>query len=358
MDPVTYVFDGVEREIQVTDGDPDRPLVLLLHGTGGTVSDMTTPAAHPDNNYDFAVPFPPDVTVGWREYPGVGVWSCCDLDPKKDIRSWRDVLRLYKFRTAAYSQVDNAGFLARPVEELGVVMAALVRAFPRTPFVLLAHSRGGLLTRKFLKDAGALAAPVRTVITLHSPHTGSDLASVAVFLRRRIEDLRAIGGDVVLAALGWLLDIVDSEAYAELAVGGDFLLDLAKGEEALPEVDYFTFGGVSVRLTRVRTWTYTLDSAIPQWHWPPFQHRRSEGPAPLVSPLLDTLPDLVDEIADGRGDMLTADARTRLPFAVHQTNRINHAEALWDPILHAQVLRILGVQVPVVEPPTVPTFWE
>ncbi len=44
MDPITYDVSGQERQIQVTDGDPDRPLVLLLHGTGGTVSDMTTPA--------------------------------------------------------------------------------------------------------------------------------------------------------------------------------------------------------------------------------------------------------------------------------------------------------------------------
>jgi len=202
MDPITYDFSGQERQIQVTDGDPDRPLVLLLHGTGGTVSDMTTPAAYPDNNYDFAVPFPPAVTVGWRAYPGIGVWSCCDLDPKKDVRSWRDVLSSYKFRTAAYSQVDNDGFLARPVEELQVVMTALAKAYPRTPIVLLAHSRGGLLVRKFLKDSPALTGQVRTVITLHSPHTGSDLASVAVSLRRTVEDLRSVvGTDIVMAAL-------------------------------------------------------------------------------------------------------------------------------------------------------------
>ena len=62
----------------------------------------------------------------------------------------------------------------------------------------------------------------------------------------------------------------------------------------------------------------------------------------------------VDDVNDALSNVII----TRLPFAVHQTNRINHAEALWDPILQAQVLRILGVQVPVVEPPTVPTFWE
>jgi hypothetical protein len=67
---------------------------------------------------------------------------------------------------------------------------------------------------------------------------------------------------------------------------------------------------------------------------------------------------VIEELSEGRGDLLTADSRTRLPFAVaHQTNPINHAEALWDPILQAQVLRILGVDVPVDERPEVPSFW-
>jgi hypothetical protein len=355
---IEYIFDDERRQIEITDGDERKPIVVLLHGTGGTINDMTNPGESPDSNYDFTSPFPPDVPIGWRAYPGVGIWFCCGLDSKKDVRSWRDVLVSFKFRTAAYAQVDPTGFLERPVRELAVVMRTLTQAFPNGKFVLLSHSRGGLLTRKFLKDNGPLAERICTVITLHSPHTGSALATIAATLRNLIEGLSDIFGDIVLDVLGWLLDMADSDAYQEMAIGSDFLTELADDESAFPGIDYYTFGGISVRLTRIHSWNFTVGSAVPQWHWPPFFHERTMIQVPGISPIADSLPNLIDELSDGIGDLLTADHRTRLPFATHQTNRINHAEALWDPILQAQVLRILGEDVPIGDPPIEePSFW-
>lgn len=346
MPTITYDFEGEQKEIEVTDGDTNKPVVVLLHGTGGTILDMTDPANGPDNNYNHSGSFPGDVTIGWRAYPGVGVWSCCDLDPKMEVTSWREILVQYKYRTAVYSQEDRSGPLARPVRELAVVMEHLYAHFPKARFVLLAQSRGGLLVRKFLKDNPELAASrVVKVITLHSPHEGSALASIASALHDAIDTLENTFGAIVTDALGWLLDIVDSPAYQEMQVGGPFLSDLADGEQPLPGVEYYTFGGISVRLTRIRSWVYTLDSAVPQWHWPPFEHRRTMIEVPVISPVADSVPNLVPELSDGAGDLLTADERTRLPFAVHQTNRINHAETLWDETLQLQVLRILGEDV-------------
>ena len=74
-------------------------------------------------------------------------------------------------------------------------------------------------------------------------------------------------------------------------------------------------------------------------------------------PVANTLPPTIDELTEGRGDLLTADLRDRLPFAMHQTNPINHAEALWHPTIQAQVLNILGVKVPVPPAGGVTSFW-
>jgi pimeloyl-ACP methyl ester carboxylesterase len=357
MPNVTYVFEKETRTVEVTDGDPDRPLVLLLHGAMGTILDMVDPASGPDNNYDNLSPLDPDVEIGPSSYPGVGVYSCCTLDPKKVVQSWRTVLQNNHFPTAAYSQVDNAGFLARPVMELVEVVRALNGSYENKPLVLLAHSRGGLLTRAFLKAFPDDAASITTVITLHSPHTGSSLANLAVSVRDAIDGLTSTFGSVVTTALGWLLNMADSDAFREMAVGSSFLADLAAGEGPLKGIEYFTFGGVSVRLTRIRQWVYTLDSAVPRWNWPPFDHARMETEVPVASPLADSLPNVIEELTEGRGDLLTADMRARLPFATHQTNPINHAEALWDPILQAQVLRILGVAIDGGVPAGVPPFW-
>jgi pimeloyl-ACP methyl ester carboxylesterase len=354
---VEYEFAGETLLVEVWEGSPDRPLVLLLHGTKGTSDDMVDPHNGPDNDYDHLSPLEPEVAIGQRAYPGIGVYSCCTLDDKlPHVRSWRDVLVSAKFPTAVYDQVDKTGPLERPVRELVEVVRALDDKYDMQ-LVLLAHSRGGLLVRSFLKRFPREAGSVRTVITLHSPHTGSSLATLATTVRDAIEDLRDVFGDLITQALGWLLEIADSDAYREMAIGSSFLTDLADGEGPLPDVEYFTFGGVSVRLTRIRQWVYTLDSALPKWRWPPYDHARIQTEVPVASPLADSLPNVIEELTEGRGDLLTADSRTRLSFATHQTNPINHAEALWDPTLQAQVLRILGVEIGGGERPDVPSFW-
>jgi pimeloyl-ACP methyl ester carboxylesterase len=344
---VEYKFEGETKTVDVTDGDVGKPMVVLLHGTGGDIRDMTDPTAVWPENYDYTANLPPDRDIGWRAYPGIGVWSF-ELDAKKSVESWRDILVRYKFPVAVYPQVDKSGFLARPVLELAVVMETLMDHYQKISFVLLGQSRGGLLIRAFLKDHRKLTRRISKVITLHSPHTGGQLANVANFLRDAIEDLRDSFGNIVLTALGWLLDIVESDAYQELAQGSSFLEELADGESAISTIQYYTFGGTSVRLTRILSWLYTLESAIPQWHWPPYRHARTMIEVPFASPILDSLPNFVDEIQEGKGDMLTADSSTRLPFATHRTNNINHVETLWHPTLQAQVLQILGSE---------PSFW-
>jgi pimeloyl-ACP methyl ester carboxylesterase len=337
--------------VAATTGDPRKPLVLLLHGTGGRIDDMTDPVgpSGPDSHYDYDGPLASDRTIGWRDYPGIGVWSFTldQMKPKDRITSWQQILAAHDFPTAAYSQVDNVGLLQRPSDELAVIFAAIAKRpeFANSRIVLIGHSRGGLLARKFLKDHPEFAPRVSKLITLHSPHLGSQLANVANAFKDAIEGLESVFGSVVTEALGGILDLVDSPAYQELAVGSAFLTELANGETAYPEIEYYTFGGTSPLLTRFLSWVYTIGSAIPQWHLPPFHHRITLGEIPVVSPVLNSLPNIADEIAEGKGDILVADGRAHLDYSVRQTNGLNHAEALWDPTLQAQVLRILGEEI-------------
>ncbi len=346
---VPYSFPGqLHDSIEVSDGDASKPVILFLHGTGGNASDMSDPTANWSFNYNFTSPLPADRDEGWSLYPGVGVWSFT-LDPKKKVTNWADVLQGQQFRTATYSQVQSTGLLQAPVAELQMVFQALSEALPDAQFVLLAHSRGGLLARKFLKDNPTVAARIPFLITLHAPHEGSHLANVADTLNSTITTLTQTFGSIVTTALGWLEVMVNEPAFQELAVGGPFLTDLETNEVALPGVQYFSFGGVSVELTRVVSWVYDLGSAIPQWHWPPFHHIITAIETPGISPVANHVPPITPEITEGQGDLLTEDSNCRFSFkgAVHQSNSINHAEALWDPNLQAQVLQILGLDVAV-----------
>lgn len=347
---IPYVFDDQNKSIVYTDGDPTKPLVLMLHGAGGTSLDMTAPDQTGYPHYDYKEPFPPDRDEGWSLYPGVGVWSFALDNALEPLISWQQILQDNGFRTATYSQVDSTGLLEHAVEELVVVINTLntppaqaeVPDLPAKQLVILAHSRGGLLTRLFLKEHADLVPNLTTVITLDSPHQGSELANMASSLSDAIMAFPGVIQQLVQQVLGGFVTLVEEPAWQQLSVGSAFLTQLQDGEKALPGVRYFTFGGISVELTRLLSWVYTLGSAIPQWHWPPFHHVITLIEIPAISPVCNSIPPFTDEITNGKGDILTADMRCRLPFAVHQTNRINHPECLWDQGLQAQVLAILG----------------
>ncbi|OLB94901.1 MAG: hypothetical protein AUI15_16370 [Actinobacteria bacterium 13_2_20CM_2_66_6] len=332
------------KKVTVTDGEARKPLIVLLHGNGGNANDMAQPDVAPGMNYDFTRPFPGNRTIGWRWYPGVGVWSF-ELDPDKEVEGWQPFLRRHGFRTVNYAQIDETGFLERPTLELAALIEGIVKEFGDAKLVFIAHSRGGLLTRKYLKDHAqdkVLDGRVTAVITLHSPHLGSELANVTTAVASSIASLRSAFGAIVDAALGSVEARVGQDSYQELRVGGSFLADLENGEKAFPGAAYHTFGGTSALLTRIRSWIYTVSSAIPQWHLPPYRHRIAMIEVPVASPVVNSLPDLTPEFTEGLGDILVADARAHLSCASQRTNGLNHAEALWDGNLKNQVLTILG----------------
>jgi pimeloyl-ACP methyl ester carboxylesterase len=332
-------------KLDIRPGKARKPLVFLLHGTGGDSSQMTDPGSW-GWNHDYTLPFPPDRDVGWSWYPGIGPWSF-ELDPLKPVRSWQKALNDRGYGTLTYSQVAPNGPLQPAVDELAEVMKFAIAKFRKRDFVLLAHSRGGLLVRKFLKDNHpSLTRRIRRVITLHSPHQGDQLAFVATSLNSAIASLRSSlgpkGQQALDAALGWLVNIVGSPAFTEMSQGSQFLTDLESGETALPNVQYNTFGGTSVLFSRILAWVYTPGSVVPRFNIPPFHHVITMVEVPVISPIANSLPNLVDEISEGKGDILVADKRAGLTFAVHRANSLNHAEALWDEGLQGQVLDLLG----------------
>ena len=340
-------LDGTARRttMRLTPGDPGKPLVVLLHGNGGSEHDLSAPATAPGFNHDYRQSFPPPQDVGWHAYPGIGIWSF-ELDGLKDVLSWETALNQRGYRTVTYSQVDPRGLLARPVVQLGGLVNDLLARFPDTSLAFLAHSRGGLLVRKYLKDHAepALEGRVTNVITLHSPHQGSDLANLALAVNTTIAQWRAHFGPAVDSALGWLVDEVSAPSYQELSVGGSFLTDLARDEAPFPGARYHTFGGTSPLFTRLLWWVFTADSLVPYWRWPPFHWTIAKDEVPLNSPLLDAFPNLAPEVTEGAGDGLVANARARLPSTPHTTLALNHAEALWDHGLQERVLPLLDVR--------------
>jgi Cep192 domain 4/Abnormal spindle-like microcephaly-assoc'd, ASPM-SPD-2-Hydin len=149
--------------------------------------------------------------------------------------------------------------------------------------------------------------------------------------------------DLVAHVAGWL----DESDGAVQLLPDDPVFDELAAPADVPEIDMRTFGGTSVRYTRVYSWHYTPDSYLPNWSdFPDIRFDWTEFPIelPFPSPMFDDLPDaLVNvEMDNGKGDGLVADSRSRLPDAQHESFRVNHAEALWDEQLFATVADLLG----------------
>jgi pimeloyl-ACP methyl ester carboxylesterase len=348
--------DWPQNTYTVSVGNPSMPVVVLLHGAGGNSSDFTNlrPVEFP---FDFNSSLPGQRDLGWNGYPAVGLYSV-ELDPRRpNVQGWVPFLLKNGFSTVDYSQVDNQGLVARPVEELGLLIDNLLSTgltssgLPATaPLLFLAHSRGCLIARKFLKDHAAdpvLHGRIHRVVLLAGPNQGSEWGNVVLAAENTALGLAeaaigALGAPLLADALGTLFGAwMQGQDFEEMQVGSTFLADLANGEAAFPGATYYTFGGTNITYTRVRWWWFTPGSALPQWHWPPFDWQVDCSQVPGISPVLDTLPHPIPEVTPGLGDMMVADARAHLPFSTPQTMQLNHAQWLYDPSLQADVLKIL-----------------
>lgn len=342
----------------LSDGSFGTPVIVLLHGLGGGEIDWTTPE-HFGYHFDRSAPLPPNTTVGTFKSPAAGPVGPPVTDPFRSIKSFPAFLSEKKFQTLVYSQIDPSATLARPALELAALMRTLhsLPGLAERRFVLLCHSRGGLLARQFLKDnkddPGAVGR-ITKVITLHSPHHGSrwgnevtspggPTTTMAAGLDAALNLIRPGTGPLVTSLLAPLIAYTTTPAFLEMRVNGPFINGLKSGETALPGVEYHTFGGTSVDFSRLIDRVYTLSSAV----WTPagFVHVITSVEDPLISPVFSAFPPVngSGETRQGFGDVLVTDESSRLPFEhSHHTNHINHVEALFDPTLQQEVFDILN----------------
>lgn len=345
--------------------DPSRPVVLLIHGLHSSGRAWTRPADDPGvGGYYYDHRREPSRVKATKDYPGVGIFKEGKSERAAgqiNAQNWFDYLVGQGFTVATWSQ---------PGETFEDAWPSATKAFEtllastQGPIALIGHSRGGLVARRLLKEKvlqqSVGAGRVRWAFTLHSPHAGSELAK---------------GPEILLDELGlkcaqiqipndWLTKVKNmcKELMNELAArlakpgsreltpGGPVLGPLAQGEAPVPGVSYHTFGGTSPTYIRYYLWYFTPESAVPQYKCDPappnckqyFKWEAVPHAISGLSPMYDVVRDVVPEIKIGAGDGLVADARSRLPFATHATNSLNHAEILWSRAVQQRVASLVS----------------
>lgn len=82
-----------------------------------------------------------------------------------------------------YAAADTMGDLRSAGARLALLLSQVAHANPGVAMDVIAHSQGGVVTRLALTEGHQVPVELQTVVTLGTPHGGSDLATTAAALR-------------------------------------------------------------------------------------------------------------------------------------------------------------------------------
>lgn len=125
------------------------------------------------------------------------------------------------------------------------------------PIAIVAHSRGGLIGRRLLKDFGDAGGRIKYFVTLHTPHFGSSLAGTvnamtdasAALVKVLPKEVRGIVED----ARDGVIQMSGEVASQELGLTGSKSIfpALTAGEKMVPGIRYLSFGGTSTTVLQL-----------------------------------------------------------------------------------------------------------
>ncbi|MBS2024250.1 MAG: hypothetical protein JST92_17755 [Deltaproteobacteria bacterium] len=365
-----------------------RAAVLLIHGLASSSRHFTDPGSAwsiKDGHFDHRSSV--DSSTGTSEHLKAGLDSVglSPVDQNADAaHSFASKLNAFGFGVATWDQVpcmDDGSFptdacldgdtfdAAWPSTLAAFDQLAADTAQQKLPLALIGHSRGGRLARKLLKVVVATKRPgwdrVRWLITLHTPHHGSSMATQGAEFQKALGspgkalDLdivpKVVRDDVSKAvssvtgglngSINALVKIAGLRGARELAQGGAIYKDIEKDEVKVPKVQVLTFGGDSPRIAYGYAYVYTAESAEPhkvwkkmgaikrpgtEYHWESKPHRILDFPAGLGSSFPELKPG---------GDLLVTDSSSHFGFEdQHVTESYNHAEVLWASDVQATIV--------------------
>ncbi len=366
---------------------PGKPWVICIHGLGMSEKSWTDPCSEAlidgSLSFDFVLTdldHPPSARTGQ-------VSICRRFFLSTPLRlgtrlpdSFWQFLGKEGWGLIVWSQTKPCGSMSFALKELQAILEQLPL---REPVVLLAHSRGGLIARKYLQERLSGWQKIKALILLGSPNHGSQIAAWANSLGEN--GLASFMTKIFLSALKFiplpcpdgfpsfpfrsLQSYLRNSAIAELSPNSPLIRKMFRMESVEKEnqIPYFNF--IGLQTTYLRIYRQIKPSALwnkcrgalwvdpeRRFYTPPSKtelsgaERANFASLPMVPvfSLLDGLEKIFPhsllplELRQGRGDGQVSAKSAHLPWASHnQTFPLNHAQLLVAPSVQNRIRQIL-----------------
>ncbi|MEW6068411.1 MAG: hypothetical protein AB1610_08995 [Nitrospirota bacterium] len=334
-----------KNTITLHKGRSNKPAVIFIHGLGMDQRIWV----NPDEARMLAGRFPlryllsekPEpIKCGTGEkMPDVRYRRFSIGKTKRDLKTSFADLNSLKYTVIAWSQRRPAGPIDIAVSELKKVVE-FSKEYTRDGIILIGHSRGGLIARKYL-ECGDVS--IKGLITLATPHHGSTIAKWAEY----ISPLASVIGDLVHEedkkkfsyTIDRVLDFIGSKAIIELLPDSTFFRSLKNGKRAT--IPCFSCGGTNPSLFSLYRWRLKVRASRGIFTW-------------MIEPVeLFSIPDILEkvipkkfypaELKRGYGDGLVSAQSSRLPWCDnHYDFDVNHASILFDEEVRRKVVEAVA----------------
>lgn len=321
----------MKLDLTIHKGNPDKPVVIFVHGLGVDKKFWTDPAESkvmggniPMKIFAAVKPEPRSIK------PGKINISAGDL-PEKIDNLWTAVINK-GFNAACWSQSRPVGPIDVAVRELEKVLEQVRINFPGKSAAIVAHSRGGLIARKFMEKK---IPEIKALVTISSPHAGCSLTRLGKYLYPLLPFLKKTlpkeTHGTISKTLKRIHDLLDGNALKELLPDSDFIKNLK--DPPSEDILYLSFGGTEAKLLTI----YKLNKSDNRLY-----------PKPLLDipdSLLKHLPASIipKEVIPGKGDFMVTAKSSVMPLAQKHLNLPeNHMSISWNKKMIAETLKLLG----------------
>jgi len=274
-------------------GDNKYPAVIFIHGLGMDKNIWVNPAS----SRILGGMFPLSVLLKSQLSPG---------EKSAGMKTLYDDLMERGYPVVTWSQKRPAGPIDAAVLELDEIVRIAVN-LSKSGIILVGHSRGGLIARKYLM---VNPQDMRGLMTISTPHKGSSVAGFSKYVSPLVSKITPVipaGEKGTLAfSVKKIIEFLRSRALKELLPESDFFRSLH--DSPFDHISYASIGGTDPTLFTVFNFCFpdAFEKVIPQRFYP-------------------------EEMKEGKGDGLVTAESSRMPWeSDHHDYACNHAGILFD----------------------------